>query len=150
MVDSNLTYASQVQNGFVDIRQAVLELDEIVQDEFVIPTFVDFWPTINNTYKSMDFKDNIDDNTRIQEYKYVYEQYLKYIFKNQDVILNREKNYKKMLLEAEELRKRTSDSATERKKLVYQYLRNLWLDNLIYYLRDINNVVMQHKGGNDE
>ena len=72
----------------------------------------------------MNFKDSLSDKERINEYKYVYEQYLKYIFKNQDVILNVEKNYKRMLMEAEELRKRTSDSATERKKLVYQSLRN--------------------------
>lgn len=146
----NLNYSTQVQSGVLDLKAAFLELDELIQNEFVIPTFVDFWYNIDSKYQAMNFKDSLSDKERINEYKYVYEQYLKYIFKNQDTILNGEKNYKRMLREAEELRKRTSDSATERKKLVYQSLRNEWLDNLIYYLKDINNVVNQHKGGDDE
>ena len=38
----NLNYSTQVQSGVIDLKAAVLELDELIQNEFVIPTFVDF------------------------------------------------------------------------------------------------------------
>lgn len=143
-------YSTAVQLGQYDVQEAIVELDEVITNKFMMHCFADFYIEIHGCYDIFGFSDPLSDTQRINEYKYVYEQLLKYIFGCQDKILNKEKDYLKSYNEAIKMREKTITSTTERKKLVYQKLRNDWLDDLINGIADMLQLEKQLKSRGGE
>lgn len=103
---------------------------EDIRDKFTLPAFSTMWPIIHQRYQAMGFQDHLSDKERINEYKYIVEQYRKYIAGHEKQILKYENNLEDMLKVIEELITKAPEVDIERKVLVYYTLRDDWLTDL--------------------
>lgn len=103
---------------------------EEIESKFELPSFINLWYPIQTRYKVMGFNDHMDDTEMIEEYKYVKEQYCKYISSHQKGILDKRQDLDKMLKYVESLISKADDVSTDRKTLVYYTMRDDWLIDL--------------------
>lgn len=101
-----------------------------IESRFVLPSFINMWYPIQTRYQVMGFKDPMTDGEMIEEYKYVKEQYCKYISSHQKGILDKRQDLDKMLEYVERLISKADDVSTDRKTLVYYTMRDDWLIDL--------------------
>lgn len=139
------SYITSVLNGSITLNDAILDLDEDIRNSFYVCSFEDFWLEVNDWYNTFGFQDKLTDKQRKDEYKYIYTNFLKYVFKNQDKILNKDNDYKKMYDYCINLRTKTQTIPESREKIVYNKMRNNWIDNLINKLLEMQELVKQYK-----
>lgn len=120
------------------------EYRDLIERAFQVPGFVELWPYIQSKYQEMGFKDHLTDREMIQEYKYISEQYRKFIFKRQDAIMAIADNPELVMdLVSDQISKLT-ESPTERKQLVYSAIRDEWLVSL-YQISAIETMARNEK-----
>lgn len=115
--------------AFADFKQR-LEL------AFQPRNFQAMWFTLNEKYKSLDFKDSIADSVRIQEYKYIVQQLRKYMAKCKDDILYDCDNPEEMVEKIGYLLGNGAEYGNERKEIVYNFVRDDWLIEINNYILD--------------
>ena len=103
---------------------------------FQMNSFANMWIVINNKYNLMEFKDNISDEQRISEYKWITQQLRKYISKQQNVVLKHD-TLKEMLNEIEALISKAEEYGDSRREIVYNIMRDEWLIEL-YHIIELN------------
>lgn len=99
---------------------------------FQMKDFRSMWDIIHNEYGRFDLGDKLDDNTRINEYKYITQQLRKYMASKQDSILSHGGDLESMQREVEALINRAPEYGDERKELIYNFLRDQWLMELYH------------------
>ena len=114
----------------------MIDLRDSIAKMFELPTFLNIWPTIQKTYDMMGFKDTLTDEKMISEYKYVVEQFRKYVSSHEKQILKCE-NIESMLAVVEKMIKSAPEVDLDRKVLVYYQIRDTWLWNLYTYIKRI-------------
>ena len=114
----------------------MIDLRDSIAKMFELPTFLNIWPTIQKTYNMLGFKDDISDEKMISEYKYIVEQFRKYVSSHEKQVLKCE-NIEAMLTVVEKMIKSAPEVDLDRKVLVYYQIRNTWLWNLYTYIRRI-------------
>ena len=114
----------------------MIDLRDNIAKMFELPTFLNIWPTIQKTYDMMGFKDTLTDEKMISEYKYVVEQFRKYVSSHEKQILKCE-NIESMLEVVEKMIKSAPEVDLDRKVLVYYQIRDTWLWNLYTYIKRI-------------
>lgn len=114
----------------------MIDLRDSIAKMFELPTFLNIWPTIQKTYNMLGFKDNISDEKMISEYKYIVEQFRKYVSSHEKQVLKCE-NIEAMLTVVEKMIKSAPEVDLDRKVLVYYQIRDTWLWNLYTYIRRI-------------
>ena len=113
----------------IDVRDSISRL-------FELPTVLNMWPTIQKTYTMLGFKDVLTDEKMISEYKYIVEQFRKYVSSHEKQILKCE-NIEAMLIAVEKMIKKAPEVDLDRKVLVYYQIRDSWLWNLYTYIKRI-------------
>ena len=113
----------------IDVRDSISRL-------FELPTVLNMWPTIQKTYTMLGFKDVLTDEKMISEYKYIVEQFRKYVSSHEKHILKCE-NIEAMLIAVEKMIKNAPEVDLDRKVLVYYQIRDSWLWNLYTYIKRI-------------
>ena len=114
----------------------MIDLRDSIAKMFELPTFLNIWPTIQKTYDMMGFKDTLTDEKMISEYKYVVEQFRKYVSSHEKQILKCE-SIESMLAIVEKMIKSAPEVDLDRKVLVYYQIRDTWLWNLYTYIKRI-------------
>lgn len=114
----------------------MIDLRDNIAKMFELPTFLNIWPTIQKTYDMMGFKDTLTDEKMISEYKYVVEQFRKYVSSHEKQILKCE-SIESMLAIVEKMIKSAPEVDLDRKVLVYYQIRDTWLWNLYTYIKRI-------------
>lgn len=87
------------------------------------------WMEVNQEYDALGFRDDIDDATRISEYKYIAQQLRKYKFSKQDAIMSHD-DVEGMAAEVAALIAKAREYGDSRKEVVYNFMRDHWLINL--------------------
>lgn len=113
----------------IDVRDSISRL-------FELPTVLNMWPTIQKTYTMLGFKDVLTDEKMISEYKYIVEQFRKYVSSHEKQILKCE-NIEAMSIAVEKMIKNAPEVDLDRKVLVYYQIRDSWLWNLYTYIKRI-------------
>lgn len=114
----------------------MIDLRDSIAKMFELPTFLNIWPTIQKTYNMLGFKDEISDERMISEYKYIVEQFRKYVSSHEKQVLKCE-NIEAMLTVVEKMIKSAPEVDLDRKVLVYYQIRDTWLWNLYTYIKRI-------------
>lgn len=102
---------------------------DIVQEAFILPNLIAWWPTINSAYKAMEFADKITDQEKIEEYNYIAQQLNKFISSKHTQIMNGDLN--KILVNAKTAFEKAPFEVRDRKFLIYLVLRDEWLNGLV-------------------
>ena len=95
------------------------------------------WFNVKQWYEALGFTDPLSDQQRIDEFKWIVQQLRKYMFSKQDVIVGHE-NLEGMVAEVDNLLSKAEEYGDERKKIVYNFMRDHWL----YEIRNHLNVMM--------
>jgi len=132
-----------------NINSTIKELEEEITNHFILLNFEDFWHDIDTWYKNYGFTDELRDSDKIAEYKWINDQFTKYVFKHQDQLLSSSRNYKAMLDKALEQRAAKGKAIKERKDIVYYKLKNIWLEDLIAKENQIITLIEQSKEMNN-
>ena len=118
---------------------------EIIENAFFRDEdFETTWMEILQEYNSLGFRDEISDQTMIEEYKYIAQQLRKYKFSKQDVILSHD-SIDDMVAEVANLIGKAAEYGDGRKEIVYNFMRDHWLINLYNALVHINNANMNEE-----
>lgn len=115
------------------------ELDELLEEPFNVPDLAVLWPQILDCHKNMGFsipltdKEKggvLTDNEMVREFQWIYGQYRKYVGTKRLPLLAMRNDLNKMLLNIQDLIDKDSETPEDRTKLVYQVMRNQWLQQL--------------------
>lgn len=98
-----------------------------VESLFHMASFQDMYAAIHRVYSDLDLGEGLADEERIREYKYVTEQFRKYLASHQDQVLAHGSDFDGMLQEMRRLMAQASEYRTTRKELVYAFLRDKWI-----------------------
>ena len=103
-----------------------------VEEMFRLPSFEAMWDICHTKYGQLCFSDRISDEERIAEYKWITQQFRKYVFSHQTPINKAFENggVEGVLSQIEELMQSASEYGTDRKTLAYTFIRDNWLANL--------------------
>lgn len=112
----------------------MIDLRDGVSRMFELPTVLNMWPTIQKTYAMLGFKDVLSDEKMISEYKYIVEQYRKYVSSHEKQVLKCE-SISAMAEAVEKMIKNAPEVDLDRKVLVYYQIRDSWLWNLYNYIK---------------
>ena len=96
--------------------------------------FQSMWFVLNSKYKALDFHDDISDDIRIGEYKYIVQQLRKYMSNHQEEILNDCDSPEMMLDAIDYLLTKAGEYGNERKEIAYNFIRDDWLMELRNYV----------------
>lgn len=113
---------------------ALLRLKQSLEMAFVPRDFQGMWYGINAKYKALDFKDNISDSIRIQEYKYIVHQFRRYIANKREAIMSCE-SAEDMIMMLNSMYDNSDEYGEERKVVVYNFLRDDWIMEVIGYIQ---------------
>lgn len=94
--------------------------------------FESMWYVCKKMYENLGFTD-VTDQEKIDEYKWIVQQLRKYMFTKQDEIVNLN-DLDEMMDHVELLIGRAEEYADERKKVVYNFMRDHWLLELRNHL----------------
>lgn len=95
--------------------------------------FHGMWFIIKQNYEELGFSDPMTDQQKIDEYKWIVQQLRKYMFSKQDEIMACE-SIEDMIDFVDMLIGKADEYAEERKKIVYNFIRDGWLYELRNYL----------------
>lgn len=115
---------------------SMMELKQELEGAFVQRDFQSMWFLLNAKYEAMAFKDNIADSIRIQEYKYIVQQYRKFISGQRDAFMECT-TVEEMLQLIDNLLMNAAEYGKERKELVYNFVRDDWLYGLQNFIIQI-------------
>jgi hypothetical protein len=111
-------------------------------DELFVPLgLVEMWPQITMRYKYFDFKDDISDGDRYDEYIWVVEQFRKFIGSKRSQVLSWAEDLDKLSKNVEQWLADGSEKISVgkgesiRPRLVYVAMRNDWLVQLLHVTR---------------
>ena len=107
----------------------MLDARDHLKSMFELPTVLNMWPTIQNAYSMLGFKDVLSDEKMISEYKYIVEQYRKYVSSHEKQVMRCE-NLEEMASAVEKMIKNAPEVDLDRKVIVYYQIRDTWLWNL--------------------
>lgn len=96
--------------------------------------FQSMWFALNGKYKALDFQDDISDSVRIQEYKWIVQQFRKYISSHKEDILFDCQDGNEMLECIGNLLGNAAEYGDERKVIAYNFIRDDWLMELQNYV----------------
>lgn len=86
---------------------------------------------INDTYDRYGLGDGLSDEERISEYKYINEQLRKFVSKTQVPVFDCGSDLNKMAEYVRSMFKTLPEYADDRKTLVYNFVRDTWLLELL-------------------
>ena len=112
---------------------SMLELKNNLEAAFVPRDFQSMWFALNAKYDALAFKDEITDSTRIQEYKYIVQQFRKFISGQHDAIMECG-SAEEMLALLDAMLAQATEYGKERKEIVYNFVRDDWLYELQNYI----------------
>ena len=95
--------------------------------------FHGMWFIIKQNYEELGFSDPMTDQQKIDEYKWIVQQLRKYMFSKQDEIMACG-SIEDMIDFVDMLIGKADEYAEERKKIVYNFIRDGWLYELRNYL----------------
>lgn len=98
--------------------------------------FETMWYAIKDEYTDLGFTDVIPDQERVNEYKWITQQLRKYMFTKQDRILECD-SVVDMVAMVDQLIGNADEYGDERKKVVYNFMRDHWLYELRNHLVDL-------------
>lgn len=103
------------------------EQREYLEQLLRMTDFSSMYDVIHAEYKHRELGIGLADEERIAEYKYIVEQLRKYIGSHVDQIRDHGADLQGMLEEIIAMISTASEIDTERKKLVYSFMRDRWL-----------------------
>lgn len=106
-------------------------------ESFHMKGFSEMFNIIDQYYDQYKLGVDLSDEERIKEYQYVNEQLRKFVFRSQDSILDHGSDLDSMKNEVATMLARSPEYAEDRKKLIYNFMRDAWLVevyNIIDYL----------------
>lgn len=112
------------------------QISQSIMLMFQARDFETMWYAIKDEYKDLGFVDPIDDQTRIDEYTWITQQLRKYMFSKQDEIMECD-SLEDMVAKIDSLIGKAGEYGDERKKVVYNFMRDHWLYEVRNYLVDL-------------
>lgn len=115
-----------------------LDIPALVEEPFNVPDLAELWPEILQCHRNMGFQipltdkekgGVLTDNEMIREFQWIYGQYRKYIGTKKNQFLSLRGNLREMLDAIKASLEKESETPTDRTTLVYQAMRNDWLNN---------------------
>ena len=110
-----------------------------IQDNFAVYTFTDCYFRLRALWDQYSFTDQLPDEEMIAELRKVYTDFKRYIFSKESVVMKHEHNLSNMLEAVMQLQSKTSDKAETRAELLYNALRDEWLNQLHMAIVDTMN-----------
>lgn len=107
----------------------------VINSLFELKRFDALWNVIDSYYTRM-FRDDITDVERIAEYTYITQQLNKYISKRKEILISYE-NIEDMMGQLVVWLGEAQQYASERRELVYGFLRDSWTWEVLSALGDI-------------
>lgn len=101
-----------------------------IQDNFAVYTFTDCYFRLRALWDQYSFTDHLSDEEMIAELRKVYTDFKRYIFSKESAVMKHEHNLSSMLEVVMQLQSKTSDKAETRAELLYNALRDEWLNQL--------------------
>lgn len=98
-----------------------------VESLFRMNDFHSMYQIIDQEYKTLGFQDKLTDAERIKEYQYITQQLRKYIAGRHEPIMSCGSNLDAMLATVESWITNAPEYGSERKELVYNFLRDSWI-----------------------
>lgn len=114
------------------------ELDELIWEPFNVPDLAQLWPEMLRYHLDMGFRSpltNSDtgsvltDSEMIEEFQWIYGQYRKYIGTKKGPWLSMQGDLEKLLANIKDAIEKESKTPANRKELIYQTMRNQWLND---------------------
>ena len=99
---------------------------DFIRSWFHLPGFYDMWYSIQERYENMGFQDDIPDDVRIKEYKWITQQLRKYISRQENIVLGHD-SIDDMIEEVKELIGKAPEYGSSRQEIVYNIMRDSWL-----------------------
>lgn len=112
------------------------QISQSIMLMFQARDFETMWYAIKDEYKDLGFVDPISDQTRIDEYTWITQQLRKYMFSKQDEIMGCD-SLEDMVAMVDSLIGKAGEYGDERKKVVYNFMRDHWLYEVRNYLVDL-------------
>lgn len=112
-------------------KETMEAIDELLSDTFTPRELTSFWGVIMDVYKAFDFRDKMSDDDLIAEFKWVNEQVNKFIGTKKDYIYSCKYDLYNMSNRIKEIKNSASEQLKDRKHVVYTYIRNQWISNLL-------------------
>lgn len=115
---------------------SIMELKNNLEIAFVPRDFQSMWFALNAKYEALAFKDDISDSIRIQEYKYIVQQFRKFISGQHDVFMGCV-SADEMLQLIDNILTNATEYGKERKEIAYNFVRDDWLYELQNYIMQV-------------
>lgn len=112
------------------------QVKQMIMLMFQARDFETMWYAIKDEYTELGFTDVIPDQERVNEYKWITQQLRKYMFTKQDRILECD-SVVDMVAMVDQLIGNADEYGDERKKVVYNFMRDHWLYELRNHLVDL-------------
>lgn len=110
-----------------------------IQDNFAVYTFGDCYFRLRALWDQYNFSDHLSDTEMIAELRKVYTDFKRYVFSKEKAVMKHEGNLAAMLQVVTELRAKASDDADTRAALLYNAIRDDWLNQLSTAIADTMN-----------
>lgn len=98
--------------------------------------FEAMWYVLKDQYDNLGFSDQMSDQQRVDEYKWIVQQLRKYMFSKQDDILGCD-SVDEMVARVDDLIGRAEEYGDDRKHVVYNFVRDHWLYELRNHLSNM-------------
>lgn len=98
--------------------------------------FEAMWYMLKDQYKNLGFTDQMTDQQRVDEYKWIVQQLRKYMFSKQDGILDCD-SVEDMVACVDKLIGTADEYGEDRKHVVYNFVRDHWLYELRNHLSNM-------------
>lgn len=122
------------------------ELREELEEPFNVPDLAKLWPDILQQHINLGFSipltdgnkgNRLPDNEMLAEFQWIYGQYKKYIGTKRGPWLSIAGNLVSLLEVIKDAIDKDSETPNTRQSLIYQTMRNQWLDNAWWHYRDL-------------
>ena len=113
---------------------AMLQFKQQLELAFHPRDFQAMWFVLNNKYSALEFTDTITDEQRIAEYKWIVQQFRKYLSSKKEVILHDCQTADEMLVLTDNWLNVANEYGNDRKTIVYNFVRDDWILELQGYI----------------
>lgn len=111
-------------------------LEGLVDNETRHLDFVASWETLNNVYDTLRFKDDINDSTRLEEYRWIIGQLNSFLAKVRTKLM-KAKDFDAAIHSLEEVFPVSDATINNRKTLAYYKLKQQWISRLATAIQQI-------------
>lgn len=125
------------------------KLKQRVELMFQARDFESMWFAISDEYRDLGFNGPMSDQDKIDEYTWITQQLRKYMFSKQDNILCCD-SLEDMVAMIDGFIGKAGEYGDDRKKVVYNFMRDHWLYEVRNYLTNLIVEVNLQKESNDE